>query len=178
MAQEFDDLVAAQGIAAARRWYWKQAWLSAPPLLMRRLSTLARPAARARRPGSARMLQNLGNDLRYGWRMCRRAPVVTLSVMLAIAMGIAATTAIFSVMEGVFLRPLPFPRPIASSASARRSRIWAACRKSTPSTRATGARRPGGSMRLRCMTSSRERCVSPTARRRSRRRSCRRAQRS
>jgi predicted permease len=111
MAQEFDDLVAVQGIAAARRWYWKQACLSAPPLILRRLSTLAAPAAGGRRLGSARMLQNLGHDLRYGWRMCRRAPVITLSVMLAIAMGIAATTAIFSVMEGVFLRPLPFLAP-------------------------------------------------------------------
>ena len=57
------------------------------------------------------MLQSLTTDLRYAWRMSRRAPVVTLSVTIAIALGIAATTAIFSVMEGVFLRPLPFPAP-------------------------------------------------------------------
>ena len=50
-------------------------------------------------------------DVRYAWRMSRRAPVVTISVTLAIALGIAASTAIFSVMEGVFLRPLPFPAP-------------------------------------------------------------------
>ena len=110
MAQEFDDLAAEKGLAAARRWYWKQACLSAPPLVLRRLSTLIKPA-RPRRLGSARMLQNLGNDLRYGWRMSRRAPIVTLSVMLAIALGIAASTAMVSVMEGVFLRPLPFPAP-------------------------------------------------------------------
>ena len=57
------------------------------------------------------MLQGLVTDLRYAWRMSRRAPVVTISVTLAIALGIAASTAIFSVMEGVFLRPLPFPAP-------------------------------------------------------------------
>ena len=56
-------------------------------------------------------MQALGNDLRYAWRMARRAPIVTVSVMLAIALGIAASTAMFSVMEGVFLRPLPFPAP-------------------------------------------------------------------
>src|SRR5882672_7673731 len=50
-------------------------------------------------------------DMRYAWRMRSLAPVVTISVTLAIALGIAATTAIFSVMEGVFLRPLPFPAP-------------------------------------------------------------------
>ncbi|MEP6593096.1 MAG: ABC transporter permease, partial [Acidobacteriota bacterium] len=43
--------------------------------------------------------------------MSARHPVVTLSVTLAIALGIAASTAIFSVMEGVFLRPLPFAAP-------------------------------------------------------------------
>src|SRR3982751_2125417 len=57
------------------------------------------------------MLQSVVTDLRDAWRINRRAPVVTLSVTVAIALGIAATTAIFSVMEGVFLRPLPFPEP-------------------------------------------------------------------
>ena len=57
------------------------------------------------------MVQGLIADLRYGWRLSRRAPVVTISVMLAIALGIAASTAIFSVMQAVFLRPLPFPAP-------------------------------------------------------------------
>src|SRR4051812_25212029 len=57
------------------------------------------------------MLQRVVTDLRDAWRINRRAPVVTVSVTLAIALGIAATTAIFSVMEGVFLRPLPLPEP-------------------------------------------------------------------
>jgi len=57
------------------------------------------------------MLETVLTDLRYGWRINRRAPVVTLSVIVAIALGIAATTAIFSVMESLFLRPLPFPVP-------------------------------------------------------------------
>ncbi|MEN3340119.1 MAG: hypothetical protein V7647_3795, partial [Acidobacteriota bacterium] len=57
------------------------------------------------------MLRSVTTDLRYAWRMSRRTPVVTISVTLAVALGIAASTAIFSVMEGVFLRPLPFPAP-------------------------------------------------------------------
>ena len=57
------------------------------------------------------MLQTTVQDLRYGWRLVRRAPVVTVSVTVAIALGIAACTAIFSVMEAVFLKPLPFPDP-------------------------------------------------------------------
>ena len=111
MAQEFDDLVASRGVAAARRWYWKQAFLSALPLIRRRLSVVIRSFAHAKSVGRIQMLQAAGNDVRYGWRMARRAPVVTASVTLAIALGIAASTAMFSVMEGVFLRPLPFSAP-------------------------------------------------------------------
>ena len=107
LAQEFDDLVAARGVAAARRWYWRQACLSAPPLL----AAWFRSAASSRRRGSSRMFQTLVTDLRYGWRVSRRSPIVTIAVTIAIALGIAATTAIVSVMEGVFLRPLPFPDP-------------------------------------------------------------------
>ena len=105
LAEEFDQLAATMGAAAARRWYWKQACLSAPPLIASRMMS----AAPDRREGRTSM--GVLTDLRYAWRMSRRAPVVTISVTLAIALGIAASTAIFSVMEGVFLRPLPFPAP-------------------------------------------------------------------
>ena len=115
LAEEFEQLAAIQGAAAARRWYWKQICLSAPPLLRRRvsslISSLRASVASAVRAGRTSMLQSLFTDLRYAWRVSRRAPVVTISVTLAIALGIAATTAIFSVMESVFLRPLPFPAP-------------------------------------------------------------------
>ena len=113
LAEEFDELAATVGAAAARRWYWKQACLSTPPLIRRRVTTLitsrVMPAAPDEREG--RTLMGVLTDLRYAWRMSRRAPVVTIAVTLAIALGIAASTAIFSVMEGVFLRPLPFPAP-------------------------------------------------------------------
>jgi hypothetical protein len=113
LAEEFDELAAAVGAAAARRWYWKQACLSAAPLIRQRVATsiTARMKSGAPDPREGRRFMGLITDLRYAWRMTRRAPVVTISVTLAIALGIAATTAIFSVMEGVFLRPLPFPAP-------------------------------------------------------------------
>jgi len=115
LTEEFQDIAATAGVRAARRWYWKQICLSAPPLIRRLAATLV---SSLMTPGAARpperrtaMLQNLAADLRYGWRMSRRAPVVTVSVIVAIALGIAASTAIFSVMESVFLRPLPFRQP-------------------------------------------------------------------
>jgi putative ABC transport system permease protein len=54
---------------------------------------------------------NLLADLRYGLRLMRRAPGFSSAVVLTVALGIGATTAMFSVVYGIVLRPLPFPEP-------------------------------------------------------------------
>ena len=54
---------------------------------------------------------NLIQDVRHSGRRLLRTPVFTLATLVTLALGIGANTAIFTVVNGVLLRPLPFPEP-------------------------------------------------------------------
>jgi putative ABC transport system permease protein len=58
-----------------------------------------------------RMEDEMFQDLRFGWRMLLRSPVMSMVAVLSLAAGIGANTAIFSVVNALLLRPLPYRAP-------------------------------------------------------------------
>ena len=100
------------GIACARRWYWRQVVSL----------TIAFGAARLRpaipRFSSHGRTDRMRHDLRDALRTLVRSPGYSLITVAVLALGIGATSAIFSFVDGVLLRPLPYDNPD------RIMRIW------------------------------------------------------
>ncbi len=81
----------------------------------RRLRSLVRRAFRwipsIRLPNWSRAMSSLVQDVRYAFRSFRRAPLFVAVTLLTLGLGVGATTAIFSVVDTVLLRPLPYHEP-------------------------------------------------------------------
>jgi putative ABC transport system permease protein len=60
---------------------------------------------------SSRRLDEFIQDTRYAWRLCVRAPMFAVVVVMTLALGIGLNTAVFSVVNAVLVRPLDYPHP-------------------------------------------------------------------
>jgi len=108
--EEYLAIRERQGAGRATAWLW---WQS-----LRLAVTFRWERAAHRRPlppigdelrGLGSMWDGLRQDIVFGVRMLRRQPGFTAVAIFALALGIGATTAIFSVVDAVLWRPLPFP---------------------------------------------------------------------
>ena len=107
LADELNEHASRVGVAAARRWYWRQALGSIVPLVRRRAGR--QQASRGRQPvARVKPLSFVWHDVRDASRSLMRSPGFTALVVVTLALGIGANTAIFTVMDALLLKPLPY----------------------------------------------------------------------
>lgn len=76
---------------------------------MRSFGGVTQTRERYREQRGLPMLEEMKRDVRFGFRQLRRSPGFAITAILTLALGVGANTAIFTLIDSIILRPLPFP---------------------------------------------------------------------
>jgi putative ABC transport system permease protein len=107
LAEELDARTHTHGRARATLWLTSQSIRSLGPLARARFR--ARGATRAQLRSGDPVLTQLRDDLRYSARTAARRPWLSLTIVATMVLGVGTTTAVFTVIDALLLRPLAFP---------------------------------------------------------------------
>jgi putative ABC transport system permease protein len=114
MREEYAEFLESDSKIPGPIWYWGRAFLIARRYALKRAPTVNQRPGRPQPRLAERMAQAAGSilrDLHFGLRTLRRRPVFAAISILTLGLGIGGTTAIFSVVDGVLIRDLPFTDP-------------------------------------------------------------------
>lgn len=106
--EQFRARVMAGGLSRARRWYWRQTMALVWGFARARRDVVSTAHERVRGRWAA---ATAALDWRYAWRSLRASPSFAAAVLLTLVFGIGLSTAVFSLADGILLRPLPYPQP-------------------------------------------------------------------
>ena len=107
LSEEFETRSRTTTHPRATVWLYSQTIRSLGPLALARLR--ARRADRATLTSGDPMLTQLRDDLRYALRVAARRPWLSLTIIATMILGVGTTTAVFSIVDALLLRPLSFP---------------------------------------------------------------------